>query len=109
MMLLAACLNQERRDEDLDRFHAISKAFKNTLLSEKEINAVADVVWDKRPLGREDRPYAGYVDRLFYYSLACGLKSGRVTTIRNGKVVSEADARRIVAYARAQGWLPSEA
>ena len=32
-----------------------------------------------------------------------------MSTVLNGKIISEADARRVVAYARAQGWLPPEA
>ena len=54
------------------------------------------------------RPYAGYVQRLLYRALQLGLRAGRVTTVLNGKVVSEADARRIVAYAQAQGYLPTD-
>ncbi len=30
-------------------------------------------------------------------------------TVLNGKLIPEADARRVVAYARAQGWLLPEA
>jgi hypothetical protein len=58
------------------------------------------------PMGPQ---YAGFVDRLFYHSLDCGLRAGRVSTVLNGKIVPAADARRLVAYARAQGWLPPEA
>ena len=32
-----------------------------------------------------------------------------MSTVLNGKVISEAEARRMVAYARVQGWLPSKA
>jgi hypothetical protein len=32
-----------------------------------------------------------------------------MSTIENGKIISVADARRMVAHARAQGWLPPEA
>jgi hypothetical protein len=46
MMLLAACLDKGRREEELDRFHFISPLFKKGLLSAEEINAVADIVWD---------------------------------------------------------------
>jgi hypothetical protein len=53
-----------------------------------------------------ERPHAGFCQRLFYHSLDSGLRAGRVTTVLNGSIVSEADARRIVAYARAQGWFP---
>src|ERR1035441_10149200 len=53
--------------------------------------------------------HASFVDRLFYHSLDCGLRAGRMSTVLNGKNVPAADARRLVAYARAQGWLPPEA
>src|SRR5262249_42850648 len=46
MMLLAACLDRERRDEGMDRFHFISPSFKKGILSAEEINAVANIVWD---------------------------------------------------------------
>jgi hypothetical protein len=52
-----------------------------------------------------ERRWAGFVERLMYHQLDSGLKRGRVTTVLNGEVVSEANARRMVAYARAQGWL----
>ena len=58
------------------------------------------------PMGPQ---YAGFCERLFYHSLDCGLRAGRVSTVLNGKIISAADARRMVAYARAQGWLPPEA
>ena len=32
-----------------------------------------------------------------------------MSTVLNGKIIPEAEARRMVAYARAQGWLPPEA
>ena len=58
------------------------------------------------PMGPQ---YAGFCERLFYHSLDCGLRAGRMSTVLNGKIVPAADARRMVAYARAQGWLPPEA
>jgi hypothetical protein len=48
---------------------------------------------------------AGFCQRLMYQSLASGLEAGRVSTILNGGVVLESEARRMVAYPRAQGWL----
>ena len=57
------------------------------------------------PIGPQ---YAGFCERLFYHSLDCGLRAGRISTVLNGKIVPAADARRLVAYARAQGWLPPE-
>jgi hypothetical protein len=56
-----------------------------------------------------ERPSAGYCERLLYYSLYSGLKSGRVTTNLNGRIVSEAEARRMVAYAWTRGFLPPTA
>ena len=50
-------------------------------------------------------PYGEFCRRLFYHSLDNSLRVGRITTILNGKTVSVADARRMVAYARAQGFL----
>ena len=44
MMLLAASLDLERREEGIDRPHDIGQA---GILDEDEINAVADVVWGK--------------------------------------------------------------
>ena len=55
------------------------------------------------PIGPQ---YAGFCERLMYQSLDSNLKAGRVSTVINGKIVAVADARRMVAYARAQGWLP---
>ena len=57
------------------------------------------------PIGPQ---YAGFCERLFYHSLDCGLRAGRISTVLNEKVIPEADARRMVEYARAQGWLPPE-
>jgi hypothetical protein len=48
--------------------------------------------------------YAGFVERLFYNSLAHNLQTGRMSTVCNGKIVAEADARRF-AYAQAQRWI----
>jgi hypothetical protein len=53
----------------------------------------------------EPQPQAGYCQRLLYHCLAANLRTGCMTTILNGSIVSEPAARRIVAYARAQGWL----
>ena len=53
--------------------------------------------------------YAGFVERLMYAMLDNNLRSGRMSTVLNGEIISEADARRLVAGARAQGWLPPDA
>ena len=58
------------------------------------------------PIGPQ---YAGFCERLFYQSIDSNLRAGRMSTILNGKIVPAADARRMVAYARAQGWLPPDA
>jgi hypothetical protein len=50
--------------------------------------------------------YAGFVERLMYQSLDSNLRTGQMSTVLNGKIVSAADARRLVAHARAYGWLP---
>ena len=53
--------------------------------------------------------YAGFCERLFYHSFDINLRAGRMSTVLNGKIIPEAEARRMVAYARAQGWLAPEA
>ncbi len=58
------------------------------------------------PIGR---PWAGFVERLMYAALDSNLRSGRMSTVLNGEIISEARARRMVAGARAQGWLPPDA
>ena len=47
-------------------------------------------------------PYACFVERLFYHSLENSLRTGRMCTVHNGKIVCEVDARRLVAHARAR-------
>ena len=43
----------------------------------------------------------------FYNNLDNDLRAGRsMSMVRNEKIVSVAEARRMVAYARTQGWLP---
>jgi hypothetical protein len=58
------------------------------------------------PIGPQ---YAGFCERLMYQSLESNLRAGRMSTVLNGKIIPEADASRMVTYARAQGWLPPEA
>jgi hypothetical protein len=53
--------------------------------------------------------YAGFCERLMYQNLDSNLRAGQMNTVLNGKTIPEDDARRMVAYARAQGWLASEA
>jgi hypothetical protein len=57
------------------------------------------------PIGPQ---YAGFCQRLMYRSLDSNLRTGSMRTFLNGKIISEADARRMVAHARAQGWLPPD-
>ena len=54
-----------------------------------------------------ERPWAGFCERLFYHLLDCDLRAGRMGTNLNGRIIPVADARRLVAHARAQGWLPT--
>jgi hypothetical protein len=58
------------------------------------------------PIGPQ---YAGFCERLMYQSLDSNLRAGQMNTVLNGKTIPQDDARRMVAYARAQGWLPPEA
>lgn len=66
------------------------------------VTSIMQVRCLRGPIGPQ---HAGFVERLFYHSLASNLRWGRMTTVCNGKIVSEVDARRLVAHARAQGWL----
>jgi hypothetical protein len=55
-------------------------------------------------------PLGEFYRRCFYHSLDFDLRAGRcMSTVIDGKIVSVAEARRMVAYARAQGWLSPEA
>jgi hypothetical protein len=52
-------------------------------------------------------PYAGFCERVFFEALDRNLRSGLpMRIILNGEVVPEELARRIVAYARRNGFLP---
>jgi len=52
-------------------------------------------------------PLGQFYRRNFYHSLDSDLRAGRgMTTVSNGKIISVAEAHRMVARARAQGWLP---
>ena len=53
-------------------------------------------------------PLGEFYRRCFYRNLDFDLRAGRrMSLTSNGKIVSEAEARRMVSYARAQGWLPT--
>ena len=58
------------------------------------------------PIGPQ---YAGFCERLMYQSLESNLRADRMSTVLNGKIIPEADAGRMVGYARAQGWLAPKA
>jgi hypothetical protein len=52
-------------------------------------------------------PLGQFYRRCFYHSLDSDLKAGRaMTTLNNDKIISVTEAHRMVARARAQGWLP---
>ena len=52
-------------------------------------------------------PLGEFYRRCFYHNLDFELRTGRSMSMvaENGKIISVADARRMVAHARAQGWL----
>ncbi len=55
-------------------------------------------------------PLGEFYRGCFYHSLESDLRAGRsMSTVIDGKIVSVGEARRMVAYARARGWLPLEA
>ena len=80
-----------------------------SLLCAPAIVRAASLMPVRRVRGPIGPQYAGFCERLIYQSLANNLRKGRMSTVLNGKIIIEEDARRIVAYARAQGWLPPEA
>jgi hypothetical protein len=53
-------------------------------------------------------PLGQFYRRCFYHSLDSDLRAGRAmtTVLNSGKIISVAEAHRMVARARAQGWLP---
>jgi hypothetical protein len=52
-------------------------------------------------------PEGQFYRRCFYHSLDSDLRAGRsMSTVSNGKIISVAEARRMVARARAKGWRP---
>lgn len=53
-------------------------------------------------------PLGEFYRRCFYHSLVSNLRAGRTSTGSNGKLIPAAGVRRMVAHARAQGWLPPE-
>jgi hypothetical protein len=54
-------------------------------------------------------PLGAFYRRCFYHSIESDLRAGRsMSTVIDGKFVSVVEARRMVAHARAQGWLSPE-
>src|SRR6202171_5855334 len=52
-------------------------------------------------------PEGQFYRRCFYHSLDSDLRAGRAMTVRsNENIISVAEAQRMIARARAQGWLP---
>jgi hypothetical protein len=52
-------------------------------------------------------PEGEFYRRCFYHSLDSDLDAGRAMSVRNNdKIISIAEARQMVAHARAHGWLP---
>jgi len=52
-------------------------------------------------------PLGQFYRRNFYHSLDSDLRAGRaMTMLNNEKIISVAEAHRMVVRARAQGWLP---
>ena len=58
------------------------------------------------PIGPQ---YSGFCERLMYQSLDSNLRADEMSTVLNGKIIPEDNARRMVAYAPVQGWLAPEA
>ena len=60
------------------------------------------------PIKRSSRlnPLGKFYRRCFYHNLDFDLKTGRsMSLVENGRIISVADAHRMVAHARAEGWL----
>jgi hypothetical protein len=61
------------------------------------------------PIKRSSRldPLGEFYRRCFYHNLDFELRTGRSMSmvVENGKIISVADARRMVAHAQVQGWL----
>jgi hypothetical protein len=77
-----------------------------SLICAPAIVRVTSLMPVRRPPPPFGPQYAGFVERLMYQSLASDLRAGRMSTTLNGKIIPEADARRMVARAQDYGWLP---
>ena len=77
-----------------------------SLICAPAIVPVTSLMPVRRPPPPFGPQYAGFVERLMYQSLDSNLRAGRMSTTLNGKIIPEADARRMVAHAQDYGWLP---
>jgi hypothetical protein len=77
-----------------------------SLICAPAIVRVTSLMPVRRPPSPFGPQYAGFVERLMYQSLDSNLRAGRMRTTLNGKIIPEADARRMVARAQDYGWLP---
>jgi hypothetical protein len=59
-------------------------------------------------LTETDRPSAGFVQRLFYNSLAAGLRRGHTTINFNGKPLPLSEAEFLIRHARRNGWIDEQ-
>jgi hypothetical protein len=59
-------------------------------------------------LTETNRPSAGFVQRLFYNSLAVGLRRGHITIGCNGRTLTLSEAQSLVRYARKNGWIDEQ-
>ena len=60
------------------------------------------------PFKRSSRldPLGEFYRRCFYHNLAFDLRAGpSMSLVENGRIISVGDAHRMVAHARAEGWL----
>jgi hypothetical protein len=77
-----------------------------SLLCAPAIVRAASLMPVRRPPPPFGPQYAGFWERLLYHSLDSDLRAGRMSTVLNGEIIPEADARRMVAHAQDYGWLP---
>jgi hypothetical protein len=59
--------------------------------------------------GRFNRPWAGYVERIFYNALAANLRRGQITVRINGTLPTLCEAERLVSKACHNGWICDQA
>jgi hypothetical protein len=72
----------------------------------RAIRPAIEAVMEIDQAQRKSQGHVGFCQRLFYHARASHLRNGRMTTRLNGEIVTEEEARRIVAHARTRGWLP---